>query len=40
LESRLGEGMVSKVLSPAALMSLGYKGTIERKVKEKDADNS
>lgn len=40
LEDRLGEGMVSKVLSPAALMSLGYKETIEREIKEQDADNS
>ncbi len=40
LEDRLGKGMVSKVLSPAALMSLGYKEKIEREIKEQDADNS
>jgi len=40
LEDRLGAQLVNKVLSPAALMSLGYKESIEREIKEQDADNS
>lgn len=40
LESRLGAQMVNKILSPSALMSLGYKETSERKIEEQNADNS
>jgi aspartate ammonia-lyase len=40
LEDRLGVQMVNKVLSPAALMSLGYKENIEREIKEQHEHNS